>query len=104
MRRKKKRAARLAEFRERRGFTRAELARRAGVGVDTVCRAEAGSPVTWREINALSYGLAILPQQLLGGRGPWEESLDYPRYGPSWEETVEREIAERYESLSGALR
>ena len=57
---------RLAELRERKGWSQAELARRAGVAASVVSRAERGeTTITLENLDKLARALGVGPRSLI---------------------------------------
>jgi transcriptional regulator with XRE-family HTH domain len=57
---------RLREWRQRRLLTQEELADKAGVGVTTIVRIEAGQGARISTLRKLAQALEITPEQLMG--------------------------------------
>lgn len=94
---KRRKLARLEEYRNRRGLSVSQLAQKSGVSEQTIRRAEHGKNVTWPTVHSLANALAVLPQTLLGQVDVWEH--DYPpRWAQStWEQTLEQELGRRWQ-------
>jgi transcriptional regulator with XRE-family HTH domain len=60
---------RIRELRERKGWSQAELARRAGVHNSVVNRAERGlTDITMATLEKLATALGVSPRRLLAGK------------------------------------
>ena len=57
---------RLREWRQRRLLTQEELAEKAGVGVTTIVRIEAGQSARISTLRKLAAALDVTPEQLMG--------------------------------------